>query len=100
MPKIQKIFRKIFQKKSFKRMISISAKLLFILTLCGMTIEASTAYADKTQIWIYTSIYKEFAQPLKEAFEKKNSGIEAQIFQGGSEKLQAKGRPARAGRPH
>jgi iron(III) transport system substrate-binding protein len=50
---------------------------------------APSAFAAK-QIWVYTSIYKEFAEPLKAAFEKKNPGIEAQIFQAGSEKIQAK----------
>jgi iron(III) transport system substrate-binding protein len=46
--------------------------------------------ADKKQIWVYTSIYKEFATPIKSAFEKKNPDVDVEIFQGGSEKLQSK----------
>ncbi|MDZ4678176.1 MAG: extracellular solute-binding protein [Oligoflexia bacterium] len=46
--------------------------------------------AAPKQIWIYTSIYKEFAEPIKKAFEANNPDTEVQIFQGGSEKIQAK----------
>jgi putative heme iron utilization protein len=60
------------------------------IIFCFLVLSVTTFASDKKQIWIYTSIYKEFAQPLKEAFEKDNPDIEAMIFQGGSEKLQAK----------
>jgi iron(III) transport system substrate-binding protein len=50
----------------------------------------STGLAEKKEVWLYTSIYKEFATPLKEAFEAKNKDISVQIFQAGSEKIQAK----------
>lgn len=43
-----------------------------------------------SEVWVYTSIYKEFAEPLKAAFEKATPGVTIQIFQGGSEKIQAK----------
>jgi iron(III) transport system substrate-binding protein len=46
--------------------------------------------ARASEVWVYTSIYKEFAQPLKEAFEKSHPGVTAQIYQAGSEKIQAK----------
>lgn len=60
-----------------------------MLALAGMSANASLA-AAKTELWVYTSIYKEFAQPIEAAFEKLNPGIDAQLFQAGSEKIQAK----------
>jgi iron(III) transport system substrate-binding protein len=50
---------------------------------------AGTATA-KSELWVYTSIYKEFAAPLEAAFEKAHPDIDAQVFQAGSEKIQAK----------
>jgi iron(III) transport system substrate-binding protein len=44
----------------------------------------------KTDLWIYTSVYKEFIAPIAHAFELKNPDIQVQVFQGGSEKIQAK----------
>ncbi len=41
-------------------------------------------------IWVYTSIYKEFVTPIQKGFEAKNPGYKVQIFQSGSEKIQAK----------
>jgi iron(III) transport system substrate-binding protein len=64
------------------------------LTCLGILLltSASTpeASASKKELWIYTSIYKEFAAPLKAAFEAQNPGVEVQIWQGGSEKIQSK----------
>ncbi len=50
----------------------------------------SSGWAAKKQLWIYTSIYKEFATPLAKGFEAKNPDTEIQVFQAGSEKIQAK----------
>ena len=64
------------------------ATLLTVLALGSA--QTAAAAAPKTELWIYTSIYKEFAAPLEAAFEKKYPDIDAQIFQAGSEKIQAK----------
>jgi iron(III) transport system substrate-binding protein len=51
----------------------------------------TSAHAQpKTELWVYTSIYKEFADPLSKAFEAKNPDVSVQVFQAGSEKIQAK----------
>lgn len=50
----------------------------------------SPAKAEKKEIWFYTSIYKEFANPIKQGFEKANSDVKVNVFQAGSEKIQAK----------
>lgn len=50
---------------------------------------STTAYA-KTELWVYTSIYKEFIGPIEAAFEKAHPDIDVQVFQAGSEKIQAK----------
>ncbi|MBI4924619.1 MAG: extracellular solute-binding protein [Bdellovibrio sp.] len=49
-----------------------------------------SASVQKKQLWVYTSIYKEFAAPIKQAFEKQYPNIEVNIFQAGSEKIQTK----------
>lgn len=41
-------------------------------------------------LWVYASVYKEYIQPIETAFEKKHPGIDVQVFQAGSEKIQAK----------
>ena len=56
-------------------------------TLLGV---GATAAQAKSDVWVYTSIYKEFAQPLEAAFEKQYPEYDLQIFQAGSEKIQAK----------
>ena len=68
-------------------MKQVSVRFLAIL---GLTLVLPLQTYAKTQLWVYTSMYKEFAAPIKEAFEKKNPDIEVQIFQAGSEKIQAK----------
>ena len=41
-------------------------------------------------LWVYLTVYKEYAATLKAGFEKKNPGIDVQLFQAGSEKIQSK----------
>ena len=60
------------------------------LALVCLLATASAGAGEKKQLWVYTSIYKEFAAPVKAAFEKLHPDAEVQIFQGGSEKIQAK----------
>ena len=50
----------------------------------------SAQAADKRELWVYTSIYKEFAAPIEKAFEAKYPDIDVQIYQAGSEKIQSK----------
>lgn len=57
--------------------------------LLQLVFVSSAAWAKK-EVWVYTSIYKEFAAPIEAAFEAKNPDINLQIFQAGSEKIQAK----------
>ena len=44
----------------------------------------------KQELWVYTSMYKEYIAALKKDFEQKNPDIEIQVFQAGSEKIQVK----------
>ena len=60
------------------------------LLLSLAALHPAPARAGKQQLWVYTSIYKEYAAPLKVVFERSHPDIEVQIFQAGSEKLQAK----------
>lgn len=60
---------------------------LALASLLGLA--ASPAWA-KSELWVYTSIYKEYAAPIEAAFEKANPDVDVQIFQAGSEKVQAK----------
>jgi len=46
--------------------------------------------APKQNVWVYASVYKEYIAPLEAAFEKLNPTIDVQVFQAGSEKIQAK----------
>jgi iron(III) transport system substrate-binding protein len=66
-----------------KKRVSILTLLLALTAFCDSA-------SAKTELWVYTSIYKEFAAPLKAAFEKKHPDVEVQVYQGGSEKIQAK----------
>lgn len=60
---------------------------VFLSTFCLHT----TVHAkNKKNLWVYTSIYKEFAAPIEAAFETQHPDIDVQIFQAGSEKIQAK----------
>lgn len=59
----------------------------WVLAVMGMT--ATPAFA-KSELWVYTSIYKEFIAPIEAAFEKANPDVDVQVFQAGSEKIQAK----------
>jgi iron(III) transport system substrate-binding protein len=51
---------------------------------------APAVSSAKTELWVYTSVYKEFIAPIAKEFEEKNPGISVQVFQAGSEKIQAK----------
>jgi iron(III) transport system substrate-binding protein len=55
-----------------------------------MLIFASVQVHAKQDLWVYTSIYKEFIAPIEQAFEQKYPDIDVQVYQGGSEKIQAK----------
>src|SRR5262249_55180570 len=48
------------------------------------------AQAAKKPLWLYTSMYKEYATPIAEAFQARHPEYDVQVFQGGSEKIQAK----------
>jgi iron(III) transport system substrate-binding protein len=63
------------------------AALLILWTALSFAPAAAEA---KTELWVYTSVYKEFIAPIAKAFESKNPDIQIQVFQGGSEKIQAK----------
>jgi iron(III) transport system substrate-binding protein len=52
--------------------------------------QTNMAMAAKKQVYVYTSIYKEFITPIQKAFEAKNPDVDLQVFQAGSEKIQAK----------
>ena len=54
-----------------------------------LALSPSLAHA-KSELWVYTSIYKEFIASIVQAFEKKHPEVDVQVFQGGSEKLQTK----------
>jgi iron(III) transport system substrate-binding protein len=60
-------------------------KLILLVVLLG----APFAQA-KEQVWLYTSIYKEFLDAIEKAFEKKYPDLDLQVFQSGSEKIRAK----------
>ena len=55
-------------------------------------VAAPKVHADKakTELWVYTSIYKEFIAPIEAAFEAAHPDVDVQVFQAGSEKVQAK----------
>ena len=59
---------------------------LFFLLGLAISLPAQSA----TEVWVYSSVYKEFITPIATAFEKQNPDIKVQVFQGGSEKIQAK----------
>ena len=63
---------------------------LLLLAAVSLSIPTMLKAETKTELWVYTSIYKEFAAPLAKAFEDRNPGVSVQVFQGGSEKIQAK----------
>jgi iron(III) transport system substrate-binding protein len=63
--------------------------ILRLAAAATLLVSATTASA-KTELWVYTSIYKEFAATLERGFEKEHPDVDVQIFQAGSEKLQAK----------
>jgi iron(III) transport system substrate-binding protein len=62
--------------------------LVLALGLWGSVSQAGTP--AKKDLWIYTSVYKEFAAPLADAFQAKHPEYSVQLFQSGSEKIQAK----------
>lgn len=58
--------------------------------LIALALSTPQARAEKKQLWVYTSVYKEFIAPIEKAFEEKHPDIDVQVFQAGSEKIQAK----------
>ncbi len=62
---------------------------LFSLALI-LGLGAAGRASAKSEVWVYTSIYKEFIGPIEAAFEKKYPDLDVQVFQAGSEKIQAK----------
>ncbi|MEK6706634.1 MAG: extracellular solute-binding protein [Bdellovibrionota bacterium] len=66
----------------------ISPLIFTILILIANTAKASAD--NKKELWVYTSLYKEFAAPIEKAFEEKYPDVDVHIFQAGSEKIQAK----------
>lgn len=61
-----------------------------VLLLSLITASYSAHAAPKKELWVYTSIYKEFIAPIEAAFEAQFPEYDVQVFQGGSEKIQAK----------
>ncbi len=58
-----------------------------VLTIVSLGRSEASA---KSSLWVYTSIYKEFIRPIEIAFEEENPTVDVQVYQAGSEKLQAK----------
>src|SRR4051812_9856127 len=56
----------------------------------GLGAGVNASAGEKKELWIYTSIYKEYATPLADAFQARHPEYSVQVFQGGSEKIQAK----------
>lgn len=63
---------------------------LLIALLLSYAVATSAAVSATKEIWIYTSIYKEFIVPIQVAFEAKNPDYRLRVYQAGSEKIQAK----------
>jgi iron(III) transport system substrate-binding protein len=64
---------------------------LALFTLCALIVSlAASISRAATDVWVYTSIYKEFITPIQKAFEAKHPEYKLQVFQAGSEKIQAK----------
>lgn len=63
---------------------------LFLPVLFFLGSANTFAAPKKSELWVYTSIYKEFIAPIEAEFEKANPDVDLQVFQGGSEKIQAK----------
>ncbi len=61
--------------------------LLVNFIVAGIAVES--AHARKI-VWVYTSIYKEHVAPIEKAFEALHPDVDLQVFQSGSEKIQAK----------
>ena len=70
-------------------MLNLKLNLKSILFSSLIVVFASNARAA-TEIWVYTSVYREFIAPIQAAFEKRNPEIKVQVYQAGSEKIQAK----------
>lgn len=61
------------------------------IVFCSVLMSTLAASASpKKEVWIYTSIYKEFIAEIEAGFEKKYPDIDVKVFQSGSEKIQAK----------
>jgi len=61
-----------------------------ILSFLVILLSINFAKAEMQTLWVYTSVYKEYASELEKTFEHKYPQVDVQIFQAGSEKLQAK----------
>lgn len=58
--------------------------------IAGIFALSASAFAAKKELWVYTSVYKEFAASLEKAYEEVHPEVDVQVFQAGSEKIQAK----------
>ena len=63
----------------------IRSSLLCLSLAATLELMPSAAHAG-SELWVYTSVYKEFIAPIVQAFEKKHPEIDVQVFQGGSER--------------
>jgi iron(III) transport system substrate-binding protein len=70
--------------------VKVDRFFLRVLIYAFITLNLSIAHAEPQTLWVYTSIYKEYASELEKAFEHKFPQVDVQIFQAGSEKLQSK----------
>lgn len=66
-----------------------SMSLIVSIAAIGVSFSTPKAFAA-TDVWVYTSIYKEYVTQIQAAFEAKNPDYKLQVFQSGSEKIQAK----------
>ena len=58
--------------------------------LLAAALSTSQVRAATSDVWVYTSIYKDFIGSIQKAFETKYPQYRLQIYQAGSEKIQAK----------
>ncbi len=62
---------------------------LLVVSLFSFMMSVVAAAGSK-DIWVYTSVYKEYITPIQKGFEAKYPEYKLQVFQAGSEKIQAK----------
>lgn len=66
------------------------ARCIVVTALLLLSTTGARAAEAKTEVWVYTSIYKEFVAPIEAAYEASHPTVDVQVFQAGSEKIQAK----------